>query len=411
MQVTIKRKYAVPDGRVQYKCVGNLYDYLTQLKQEYSDFSVQRRIVKNTYLDSIYDTIKRLEPIPTITLSATEEFEAEEGNTVELDIPKCEILDGLQRTFRLKTILLMKSIIEENGFTDYRTLRKWLNQNEDVDDYLGTIEFVNTKFLKSLFTDGGIDAILDAYHKYEVELTVWVGLSEKETIRQMMLLNAGQRPVSSTHQYELVFMYYFTKGDVKVEGVKLYRERDKEYYELKRGKREVGEYSLASVVIALQSFILKKPLRITPANRLQIDASDYLDQPLIDYYFNHEFLNYFLKIVYELDCSSQDSAWRQWFGKDTTLSGIFAALGYVSENNDDERKVLESFLERVQKKKIDYRLRDFDRAYNDLSSVNVNVGNAVRKSIYQYTLALLNGNNSYNWSDCFPKNKYADETW
>lgn len=411
MQVTIKRKYVVPDGRVQYKCVGNLYDYLVQLKQEYCDFSVQRRIVKNTYLDSIYDTIKKFEPIPTITLSSYNSIEEDEGNTFDLDISKCEILDGLQRTFRLKTILMMQNIINENGFTDYRSLRKWLNENDEIDNYLGSIEFVHTKFLKALFTDGGVETIIDAYHKYEIELTVWTGLSEKDLIRQMMLLNAGQRPMSSTHQYELVFMYYFTKGGINVDGVKLYREKDKEYFDIKRGRRNVGEYALATIVIALQSFILKKPLRVTPANKLQIEATDYLDQSLIDYYFNHDFLNYFLKIVYELDSAFQESEWRQWIGKDTTLSGIFAALGYFSEGTEDEKKVLDSFLNRIKNKEIDFKLEEFERSYSELSSVNVNVGNVVRKSIYQYTLALLNGQQSYLWSESFPKNKYGDEAW
>lgn len=98
---------------------------------------------------------------------------------------------------------------------------------------------------------------------------------------------------------------------------------------------------------------------------------------------------------------SQD--YRLWYGKDTTLSGLFAAFGAYIE--DEERSVegLEKVINRIVSKKEDFEIDGYNKAYSDLSSVHVNVGQRVREAIYKYTKALLTGNR-ISWSKAFNRN-------
>src|ERR1700722_7214587 len=89
------------DKRNWYLCKGNLMNYLSNLKDDFYEFAIQRRIVKNQYLDSLYNTIKSGDPIPVLTLTFSRDALPDEAGPSELDMSCGEILDGLQRAFRL----------------------------------------------------------------------------------------------------------------------------------------------------------------------------------------------------------------------------------------------------------------------------------------------------------------------
>lgn len=90
--------------------------------------------------------------------------------------------------------------------------------------------------------------------------------------------------------------------------------------------------------------------------------------------------------------------------KDTTLSGIFAAVGKYLETKDDtvEGKLqdINECLNRIDQNNIQYE--KFKVAYNNLSSTSINIGNVLRKGIFNYFLDLFEGKQT-DWEKSLTK--------
>lgn len=110
----------VEAARTCYLCRITLEDYLTSLPRAYQDYDIQRGIVSNVYLDHLVQTVLDKKHIPPIVLVVDKgKFSIIKGNTA-LSIKTFKILDGLQRTHRLKAIkdtveFCKKRIPEDNG--------------------------------------------------------------------------------------------------------------------------------------------------------------------------------------------------------------------------------------------------------------------------------------------------------
>src|SRR5689334_19852767 len=101
MKLTILDYKQLPD-RGWILCRGNLLEYLENLKEDFYKFSIQRKIVKNQYLDTLISTIEQRDPIPIITLTYNDKnIKVNVGDILNINMQNVEILDGLQRTFRL----------------------------------------------------------------------------------------------------------------------------------------------------------------------------------------------------------------------------------------------------------------------------------------------------------------------
>mgnify|MGYP003294053903 CR=1 FL=1 len=129
------------------------------------------------------------------------------------------------------------------------------------------LDFVSVKLLKRLFEKDNDEVIYkdklhSLYAQYDIYFAIWDGLSDDDIIKKMLILNAGQRSVSSVHQFELLFLHFFDDNKLTLDrNIHLYREKQKEYFRIKRGPRNAGEYALASIIIALQSLKMIPLLR------------------------------------------------------------------------------------------------------------------------------------------------------
>lgn len=384
-----------------YLCKCNLYDYLLNLNKDFYNFQIQRRIVKNIYLDGICNTILSGEPIPPFTITVDNIGSYTTDDVLDIDLAKCEILDGLQRTFRLWALLDFQKIIKENNLQNPKDFIRHMKTQGEFGDMILGLDFISASFLKLLFEESSYNGIIEAFKRFDIMLVIWVGLTQEEVVKKMLLLNAGQRPVSSTHQYELLFLHVFDNSKISVPNVKLFRERDSRYFAVRRGERSIGEYTMSSVIISLQSLIEKKPLRVIPANYIQWDTDTILDFETLNFYFNSEFISRFLACIYEMDAilSQRDVAYIKWFGKDTTLSGIFAGIGMAFSSDGDTIQYCEGIVSQLRDGELDFALDDFNKAYDALASTRVNVGNVVRRAISEYTYELiLKGKASWDYS-------------
>ena len=75
MHIEVLESKELDNGKKWFLCRGNLYEYIAELKKDFSTFSIQRRIVKNRFLDGLYNTIFAGEPIPSFTLTSIDDID------------------------------------------------------------------------------------------------------------------------------------------------------------------------------------------------------------------------------------------------------------------------------------------------------------------------------------------------
>ncbi len=404
------------ENRTWYLCKGNLLEYIESLKEDFYKFAIQRKIVKNQYLDGLYTTIQAGDPIPTITLTyASDSLDNIKNNTASINLENTEILDGLQRTFRLWAYNQIAKEYKSKQVINYRDFAKQIKSDNPLFFDSGVI---STRMLKAMIDSQEIENIQSVFSKFDIYFTIWTGLSEKEVIKKMLVLNAGQKSVSKTHQFELLFLHFYddeTKSVKRPNGlpittpVQLFREKDPEANNIKKGARNIGDFMFSTIIVTLQSFVEEKPLRVSTEKLITFEFDENeTKESIYDIIFNHEFLLFYLEQLFELDkLISDNHKGKEWFSKDTTLSGVFAAIGKmvsvstITTKADLHKKTEEVFnILQKQIKDHGFNLENFTEEYNVLSSRSVNIGTFIRKVIMEYTLSLIK-DESPNWKTIF----------
>ena len=322
MNITILKDMDLQNGKKWYLAVCNLLEYLESLKDEFFNYDIQRRIVKNSYLDKLWTTIYSGDPLPSITLTANVKEDIDNSSVDEF-----EILDGLQRSFRLWAIKYLDDLLKRMNTQDVSVLIEAMREDENGKRLLDS-KVINRSILRKLLTNDkiNIENLMKCYAKQDIVLNVWSGLNDEEIINKMLTLNAGQRSVSSTHQFELMFLHYFKKLQIP-QGVQIIRERDEEYFSVKNKERKCGQILMSSIIIAIQSLIERKPVRIQTVNALRINDSVVEESSAS--FFTKDNLEAFINRLLELDEKFYNVQIGSWIMKDTTLSGLFAAIGAV----------------------------------------------------------------------------------
>lgn len=404
MKITILREKELQNGKKWYLAVCNLLEYIESLKDEFFNYDIQRRIVKNSYLDKLWTTISSGYPLPSITLTANVKEDIDNSSVDEF-----EILDGLQRSFRLWAIKYLDDLLKRMNTQDVSFLIEEMRKDENGKRLLDS-KVINRSILRKLLTDDkiNIENLMNCYAQQDIVLNIWSGLNDEEIINKMLMLNAGQRSVSSTHQFELMFLHYFKKLEVP-KGVQIIRERDDEYFSVKKKERKCGQLLMSSIIIAIQSLIERKPVRIQMVNALRINDSVVEESSAS--FFTKDNLETFINLLLELDKNFYDDQIGSWIMKDTTLSGLFAAIGAVY--NQEWTYNVPSMLDFIHNKimvlndeNINYN--EFQGAYNNLSSVTVNIGNAVRKAVYIYFKNLFL-KKPMSWQEAFNRNENEEK--
>lgn len=404
MNITILKEKKLQNDKKWYLAVCNLLEYIESLKYEFFNYDIQRRIVKNSYLDKLWTTISSGYPLPSITLTANVKEDIDNSSVDEF-----EILDGLQRSFRLWAIKYLDDLLKRMNTQDVSVLIEEMRKDENGKRLLDS-KVINRSILRKLLTDDkiNIENLMNCYAQQDIVLNIWSGLNDEEIINKMLMLNAGQRSVSSTHQFELMFLHYFKKLVVP-KGVQIIRERDYEYFLVKKKERKCGQFLMSSIIIAIQSLIERKPVRIQMVNALRINDSVVEESSAS--FFTKDNLETFINLLLELDKKFYDDQIGSWIMKDTTLSGLFAAIGAVY--NQEWTYNVPSMLDFIHNKimvlndeNINYN--EFQGAYNNLSSVTVNIGNAVRKAVYIYFKNLFL-NKPMSWQEAFNRNENEEK--
>ena len=389
-------------------CRVSFNDYIGNLPSDFRQYFVQRGITSNRYLDNLWETIVERRHIPLLVLVANDDDRnPETGSTVNIH-PGWKILDGLQRTHRLKLIFEVVNYLKEN-------VDKQINILDEYDPISKVVKEHKTWLLKSdcpssLFAKVlrskramGDDEFGRVFDEVNLWLEVWFGLSENEQIQKMLILNAGHKSVNIKHQIELLFSDYLQVLERNLGGNRIIRERDVSSITYSKS-RKAGQFHFSHLVTAFQSLDAGKPISTNAdfAADMSLELPTSEDRKLE---INVELLEAFADFLRVLDqtFSGEDVSIR-WLGREVVLAGLFGAIGKFS---DDEGRtkihVLNDFRDHLPVFHGWLELDSFESARNTLNLAKVNIGNKNKIAVLNATLQFLNNNNHSrpNWKELF----------
>ncbi|WP_313613136.1 hypothetical protein [Agrobacterium sp.] len=235
-------------------------DYLNIVGHDFENFSIQRRRETHKAYERLKADIRSGALLPSITLAVKPEYvdhvmplyqQAIDSNDVEslsaaLSEPgRVDILDGLQRTY----------------------------------------------ILSDLRAEGHVFV-----HGQTILVEFWLEGDLQKLIYRIIVLNAGQKPMSIRHQIELLFMSLKTSIEARIDQLSIYTERENSR------RRRPMKFPLAVVVSGYQAFItgsaeLKKD-NIIASQMLEANALDATEEEIGEQF--NDFVKY-LSIYTEMD--------------------------------------------------------------------------------------------------------------
>lgn len=381
-------------NKVCYLTKISLKDYIRGLSGDYKSYYIQREIVQNPYLDNLINTILMNGHIPSIVLVI--EKISVNNSKKELKIDEFQILDGLQRTHRLKviwdTIQLLnnelknsKEILTYSRIKISREFSKHINKIESSSTILSKLIDYKREFPN--------ENIEDKFINNSIWFEVWSGLTPDEQVQKMLILNAGHKPVKAKHQLELLFnnlIPIITKTTTP--NFKLIKE--KEVSSIQHSKNRIkGHFHFSHIISAVLSYEAGKPVT-TNINLIQkTQGKDFYEEDFdIKYDFN--FFETFIRTLVKLDLSLYNSykeLGTQWLGREIVLAGLFASLGKIAkDNNDTFEEVCEILDETIVKNPKRLNLLDFEKVRNGLDLSKVNIGSVNKIAVYNGLYDLMN---------------------
>ena len=371
----------------------SLLEYIKSLTEENFRYEIQRGIVSNPFLDTILDAVVENKPLAPVSL-VSKDFE--DGDKT-FSINQFNILDGLQRTFRFWIYYQLAKLAKEKNSNDYRLVTKEFKTI--CDDYSLA---VSPRQVRGLFKhDNAINVwnLNELYSNFDLYLYIWTDLSVDQEIKQMLILNAGQKQMSLNHQFELIYMRLFEENTFDEGKIKILRSKDG-----KITNRNIGEYSMSTVIIGVQSLVNMKPMRLSRDMLYKDDFQNDMLLSSMDGVFTIGFVRKFLDMFNILDKKiSVNQEYSNWFAKDTTISGMMAGIGQHKQAlNHDSSYVLANLSQSVESivGAEAFRLDEYNKVYSELSGAKVNIGKVLRRAVMIYTQNVLDGT-AMSWKEAF----------
>ncbi len=394
-----------------YMCEGTLEDYIKSIPDRYREYDIQRGIVKNNvYLEKLTLTILEKKYIPSIVLVATIPPEI---NNTSLVLSKYKILDGLQRSYRMKLVynaynLYLEKIADnkkeeiedKTKFKLSREFKLELNERETDISYLWTI----IEFYKGKEVDENV------FKEFIQWFEIWDNLDKNEQINKMLLLNAGHKSMDMKHQLELLFLNIIS--DTYLNDFIRSKEISPTYFYKNKNK---GDLHLTHTISALIAFDKCEPILLNQKflQELHDNIDIELEEVKVLFMDNNleKFINFF-KQLDELIDNHYGEVGLQWIGRESVLIGMFASFGKYFQSNYDKNienldncfnDIIRIISENIEGLKID----EFNMAKENVNIAKVNIGDLFKYSTYYFFCQLLKNNEMpiNNWKVIFKISK------
>ena len=384
-----------------YLCEGNLKEYLENLSSKYDDYDIQRGLVNNFFLEELANTLKNKAFIPPIILVLDTSYNDNKIDK-ELIVEKGEfnILDGLQRTIRLKNLLEATKFIEsyyeelKNINSNFK-IRKFFREKND-NKYQTDSDYVIKAFENKLTLE-------DFNRKQWFE--IWNNLNKAKQIEKMIIFNAGHKSMDIKHQLELIFLNsvelnqynkctYKEEFENKCKKTKLCITYSKDistrsFYNKKR-KKDIHFTLLIYSIIALEH---KKPFKIDQKSIVDLQENYEGYEAIQEIISNDKNISSLIKFFCDLDdifCKNYSEKGLEFLGRESVIIGLFAAIGkYLKDINNLENDLNKIFNKIKEKIISNYDLEKFEEMKRKVDVTAFNIGNIMKETVYYLTLATL----------------------
>jgi hypothetical protein len=389
-------------------CKASLAQYVENLPDDFREYYIQRGIVTNRFLDNLWETISKKRHIPPIVLVAGPKPPVHNIGAVFNLVSGFKVLDGLQRSHRLKEIwdtltYVNDEFVDNTNVPVARLTRQLASKlrasNISPQMFQKVLEAKRQGFkAKELFEDNNI------------WLEIWFGLSEAQQIQKMLILNAGHKSVNIKHQIELIFWSNYEFLESKLKPSTIVREKDKASTTYSKG-RTPGEFHFAHLVSAFVSLAEGE----TVTTNAEFSASQSFsgdnssDESLFD--IDEHLLSAFAETLKLLDSALSSEAGIRWLGREVVLVGIFGAIGATAKNHPGGKiDALSNFNGRIREYVNILNLEGFEGWRNTLDLSKVNIGGVNKRAVFNATSAFLEGNISsqIDWRNAGVKDKLYD---
>jgi hypothetical protein len=380
-----------------FLCKIELDDYIESLPHDYKDWHVQRGIIGNKYLDTLIDTVIERKHIPPLVLLIDKE------QNINQNVDSFRILDGLQRTHRLKEIkssidFVINKLEQETDFLSTSPISLSRNYSSEI-NFLGA----STNLVRRLIdvaNSRGLDQVRSCLINNYQWVEIWSGLSPKLQVEKMLMLNAGHKAVTPKHQVEVLFTALIPEILEASQG-KIKLVLDKEISPIHYSKnRQLGEFHFSHIISALVSLDAGKPIN-TNADFIQKVQSD---QKTLN--FDYETIEASCNLLIELDeglTNIYNRSATRWMGREVVLTGVMGAIGKYSE--DQSITIYDALVKArniFNNNYAAFNLTEFDDVRNTLDLSKINIGNVNKKAIYAGVRGLLDkSDNTIDWQQKF----------
>ena len=335
-------------------CQTSIPDYFSLIGQDFDKFSIQRRREKHPAYARMMADIQKGVLLPTITLApqlpkAAALKEAAKAENLDIaalansivDSGHLNILDGLQRTYVLKDLEAVGHV-----FLDQQTLHLEIRIEPDI----------------------------------------------KHLIYRIIVLNAGQKPMSMRHQIEILFLSFQSTLENQIQNLELFTENDNlrrtrsRKFALDRIAGGYHAYLLATPEVEKQNVVAQ---RITEGTVLETDE-EALGAQFIEF---SDYLSQYCRLDDEVcriyDGSRQDlPTGTTWFGNENVINAFFAAVSDYGTNESRRNRVsaalvrLFTDLQAAPQGSDPLGLEKFQEIAQAFPVRKINVGSATRKLLH-----------------------------
>lgn len=347
------------DKRIGAYCINakcSYEEFLSITEDAELNLTIQRNIIKEakTY-KTLRADLKRGCILPPIVLALSQDFidnETLERSIEELDaVKKIEkfindhisqvdiyIIDGLQRTNAIRN---------------------------------------SVKELEKEYPDG-----LEDFLSQSLRLEIWVSISFGAIAYRMLLLNAGQKPMSIKHQVEI--LSFKLKDDLsEIDGIDIFTSKEK------RRRRQPGQFHLSVLAQSFQAWLQKQPnvdIRNTVMEEMLAESAiETLGASLsLSKSEDHDDFRYLMEFIVDVD-HIIGLDFLDFFGNETVMLGLSAAFGDATSNPELRENVIVA----LKRLKSDIRTQGgnalgidlFNKLRTGIDTKKVNVGVATRQMV------------------------------
>lgn len=351
--------------------------YLEKTRGSEYNLAIQRDIIKGTKpYKNLRDDIKIGCVLPAIVLairnidsSTTNNYDKNDGfikaSTEDLNILKSkitnvkpedvDIIDGLQRT---------------------NALRQAISELDEAD--------------RNIFLQRSL------------RLEIWVNIEFFPLAYRMLLLNAGQRPMSMKHQIDIL-SGGLAEDLQDLPGIEIIR--------LKDHKRRVrpGQFHLSTLAQAFQAWIQRSPnvdrTNLVVETMVVDEALESLGIDLTNDDGNQrDGFRQFVDWILQLDRALGEEQ-NRFFGNDTVVLGFAAAIGFAHKNDmlqDRLPSAMEKMIiEAESDKENPLGVITFDQIRRSVDTKRSNVGEATRGLVFRTVREYIMQNGTSQMVDCW----------